>query len=82
MCKNGDLSFLISRSSIGGEKAQRSLNAIKDRWRVGGARRRHNEEQIISGCPIDGAISVRVDCGFGSYRSGLDPDLKSDRCIY
>ena len=27
-----------------------------------------NEEQIISGCPIDGAISVRVDCGFGSYR--------------
>ena len=26
------------------------------------------EEQIISGCPIDGAISVRVDCGFGSYR--------------
>ena len=27
-----------------------------------------NEEQIISGCPIDGAISVRVDGGFGSYR--------------
>ena len=27
-----------------------------------------NEEQIISGCPIDGAISVRVVCGFGSYR--------------
>ena len=27
-----------------------------------------NEEQIISGCPIDGAISVRVDCWFGSYR--------------
>ena len=27
-----------------------------------------NEEQIISGCPKDGAISVRVDCGFGSYR--------------
>ena len=24
----------------------------------------HNEEQIISGCPIDGAISVRVDGGF------------------
>ena len=29
---------------------------------------RLNEEQIISGCPIDGAISVRVDGGFGSYR--------------
>ena len=28
----------------------------------------HNEEQIISGCPIDDAISVRVDGGFGSYR--------------
>ena len=28
----------------------------------------HNEEQIISGCPIDGAISVRVDGGFGSYQ--------------
>ena len=28
----------------------------------------NNEEQIIYGCPIDGAISVRVDCGFGSYR--------------
>ena len=27
-----------------------------------------NEEQIISGCPIDGAISVPVDDGFGSYR--------------
>ena len=27
-----------------------------------------NEEQIKSGCPIDGAISVRVDGGFGSYR--------------
>ena len=27
-----------------------------------------NEEQIISDCPIDGAISVRVDCGFGGYR--------------
>ena len=27
-----------------------------------------NEEQIISGCPIDGAISVRVDSRFGSYR--------------
>ena len=27
-----------------------------------------NEEQIISGFTIDGAISVRVDCGFGSYR--------------
>ena len=27
-----------------------------------------NEEQIISGCPIDGAISVWVDGGFGSYR--------------
>ena len=27
-----------------------------------------NEEQIISGCPIDGAISVWLDCGFGSYR--------------
>ena len=27
-----------------------------------------NKEQIISGCPIDGAISVLVDCGFGSYR--------------
>ena len=27
-----------------------------------------NEEQIISGCPIDGPISVRVDAGFGSYR--------------
>ena len=27
-----------------------------------------NEEQIISGCPIDGAISARVDGGFGSYR--------------
>ena len=27
-----------------------------------------NDEQIISGCPIDGAISVRVDGGFGSYR--------------
>ena len=26
------------------------------------------EEQIISGCPIDGAISVRVDSRFGSYR--------------
>ena len=25
-------------------------------------------EQIISGCPIDGAISVRVYGGFGSYR--------------
>ena len=29
----------------------------------------NNEEQIISGCPIDGAISVRVDSRFGSYRS-------------
>ena len=28
----------------------------------------YNEEQIISGCPIDGAISVRVDSRFGSYR--------------
>ena len=28
----------------------------------------YNEEQIISDCPIDGAISVRVDGGFGSYR--------------
>ena len=28
----------------------------------------NNEEQIISGCPIDGAISVRVDRRFGSYR--------------
>ena len=28
----------------------------------------NNEEQIIYGCPIDGAISVRVDCGFRSYR--------------
>ena len=28
----------------------------------------NNEEQIISGCPIDGAISVRVDGAFGSYR--------------
>ena len=28
----------------------------------------NNEEQIISGCPIDGAISVRVDGVFGSYR--------------
>ena len=28
----------------------------------------YNEEPIISGCPIDGAISVRVDGGFGSYR--------------
>ena len=28
----------------------------------------NNEEQIISGCPIDGAISVQVDDGFGSYR--------------
>ena len=28
----------------------------------------NNEEQIISGCPIDGAISVRVDSRFGSYR--------------
>ena len=27
-----------------------------------------NEEQIISGCPIDGAISVQVDGGFGSFR--------------
>ena len=27
-----------------------------------------NEEQIISGYPIDGAISVRVDGGFGSNR--------------
>ena len=27
-----------------------------------------NEEQIISRCSIDGAISVRVDGGFGSYR--------------
>ena len=27
-----------------------------------------NEEQLISGCPIDGAISVRVDSRFGSYR--------------
>ena len=27
-----------------------------------------NEEQKISGCLIDGAISVRVDGGFGSYR--------------
>ena len=27
-----------------------------------------NEEQIISGCPIDGAISVRMDSRFGSYR--------------
>ena len=27
-----------------------------------------NEEQIISDCPIDGAISVRVDGRFGSYR--------------
>ena len=27
-----------------------------------------NEEQIIPGCPIDGANSVRVDSGFGSYR--------------
>ena len=27
-----------------------------------------NKEQIISGCAIDGASSVRVDCGFGSYR--------------
>ena len=27
-----------------------------------------NEEQMISGCPIDGAISVRVDGEFGSYR--------------
>ena len=27
-----------------------------------------NEEQIISGFPIDGAISVRVDSRFGSYR--------------
>ena len=27
-----------------------------------------NEEQIISDCPIDGAISARVDCGFGGYR--------------
>ena len=27
-----------------------------------------NEEQIISSCPIDGAILVRVDGSFGSYR--------------
>ena len=27
-----------------------------------------NEEQIISGCSIDGANSVRVDSCFGSYR--------------
>ena len=27
-----------------------------------------NEEQIISGCPIDGAIWIRVDGGFGHYR--------------
>ena len=27
----------------------------------------NNEEQIISGCSIDGAISVRLDGGFGSY---------------
>ena len=27
-----------------------------------------NEQQIISGCPIDGAISVRGDSRFGSYR--------------
>ena len=27
-----------------------------------------NEEHVISGCPIDGAISVRVDGGFGRYR--------------
>ena len=27
-----------------------------------------NEEQLISGCPIDGTISVRVDGGFESYR--------------
>ena len=30
--------------------------------------RSDNEEQIISRCSIDGAISVRVDGGFGSYR--------------
>ena len=28
----------------------------------------HNEEQIISGCLIDGAISVPVDGGLGRYR--------------
>ena len=27
-----------------------------------------NEEQIKSGCTIDGTISVRVDGRFGSYR--------------
>ena len=27
-----------------------------------------NEEQIKSSCPINGAISVRVDSRFGSYR--------------
>ena len=32
------------------------------------SKRSLNEEQIISSCPIDGAISVRVDGGFGSYR--------------
>ena len=26
------------------------------------------QEQIKSGCPIDGAISVRLNGGFGSYR--------------
>ena len=29
----------------------------------------YNEEQIISCCPIDGAISVWVDSRYGSYRS-------------
>ena len=29
---------------------------------------KNNEGLIISGCPIDGAISVRVDSRFGSYR--------------
>ena len=41
------------------------INVLENQWLSVTLR---NEEQIISGCPIDGAISVRVDGGFGSYR--------------
>ena len=32
----------------------------------------HNDEQMISGCPIDGAISVRVDCGGPFLKKSYD----------
>ena len=41
---------------------------MKKNLNAGIAYEKCNEERKISGCPIDGAISVRVDSRFGSYQ--------------